>query len=74
MPEPKFQRGDLVRHRAGGELAVVYAEPTTVGGEPKYELDPGLLSPNLHDVPEFLLEPVKPGVVRQGVLGPWEGE
>lgn len=23
MPDPKFQRGDLVRHRASGEVAVV---------------------------------------------------
>ena len=62
MTEPKFQRGDLVRHRASGERALVIASnpPAPPVNEWSYDLDPGFYADGLTYVPEWVLEPVDP--------------
>lgn len=63
MPEPRFQRGDLVRHRASGEVAVVVYANFDHGTFPakftgSYDLDLGFAR-NVIQAEEYLLEPVE---------------
>ena len=64
MSEPKWKKGDLVRHRASKQVAVVFEAPGLVrppfGDGFIYRLDTGLDGPQISGVPEFLLEDVPP--------------
>ena len=60
MSEPRWKKGDLVRHRASKQVAVVFSEPRRnlppLEEGFVYVLDPGFDGRMLNDVPEFVLE------------------
>lgn len=82
VPEPKFKRGDLVRHRASGEVAVVVGAkmrtivhpnaPKEVEFTGAYDLDLGFRE-DVVTVDEYLLEPADPHLLTPADPEP-EGE